>query len=126
MRILIVNPNTTAAMTDKIAVAARAAAAAGTEIVAATSAEGPASIEGYFDGALSLPGLLDEIRKGEADGVDAHVGKGAGKHLVVAFQRGARIAVERRLHGRRQGFEIHRLGVKNAVTVSEVMHRRLG
>lgn len=73
MRILVVNPNTTATMTDKIAVAARAAASAGTEIVAATSAEGPASIEGYFDGALSLPGLLEEIRKGEIDGVDAHV-----------------------------------------------------
>ena len=73
MRILVVNPNTTVAMTDKIAAAARIAAGPGTEIVAATSAEGPASIEGFFDGALSLPGLLAEIRAADTAGVDAHV-----------------------------------------------------
>lgn len=73
MRILIVNPNTTAAMTQKIATAARAAAAAGTVIEAATSAAGPASIEGYFDGALALPGMLAEIRRGEAAGTVAHI-----------------------------------------------------
>lgn len=73
MRIHVVNPNTTASMTAKIAAAARATARSGTEIVAATSADGPASIEGFFDGALSLPGLLVEIRKAERAGVDAHV-----------------------------------------------------
>ena len=61
MRIHVVNPNTTVSMTAKIADAARAAAGAGTEIVAATSAKGPVSIEGYFDGAMSLPGLLAAI-----------------------------------------------------------------
>jgi allantoin racemase len=60
-------------MTDKIARAAAAAANPNTEILAATSAEGPASIEGHFDGALALPGLMDEIRKGEAAGVDGHI-----------------------------------------------------
>ncbi|MFI4998000.1 MAG: aspartate/glutamate racemase family protein, partial [Hyphomicrobiales bacterium] len=55
MKILVVNPNTTAAMTATITAAARAAAAPGTEIVAVTSQMGPASIEGYYDEALSLP-----------------------------------------------------------------------
>jgi allantoin racemase len=73
MRILIVNPNSTASMTEKIAAAARAAAAAGTEIVARTSAAGPESIEGYFDEALSLPGLLGEIAIGERAGAAGHV-----------------------------------------------------
>jgi allantoin racemase len=73
MKILIVNPNTTAAMTATIAAAARAAATPGTEIIAVTSQMGPASIEGYYDEALSLPGLLAEIAKGEAMGVDGHV-----------------------------------------------------
>lgn len=73
MRIHVVNPNTTAAMTDKIAAAARAAATAGTEILATTSAEGPVSIEGFFDGALSLPGLLVEIGHAERMKVDAHI-----------------------------------------------------
>ena len=38
-----------------------------------TSTTGPVSIEGYYDEALCLPGLLMEIRKGEAAGADAHV-----------------------------------------------------
>ena len=73
MRILIVNPNTTAAMTEQIGRAARAVAAAGTEIIAVNPADGPVSIEGYYDEAFSVPGLLAEIAKGEASGVSAHI-----------------------------------------------------
>jgi allantoin racemase len=73
MRILVVNPNTTAAMTEKIGRAARAAAAAGTEIIAVNPPDGPVSIEGYYDEAFSVPGLLAEIAKGEALGVSAHI-----------------------------------------------------
>jgi allantoin racemase len=73
MRIRVINPNTTAAMTETIARAAREAAAAGTVIDAVTSSTGPVSIEGYYDEALSLPGLLIEIRNGEAQAADAHV-----------------------------------------------------
>src|SRR6201995_2947115 len=73
MRLLIVNPNTTAAMTDKIGAAARAVAAPGTEIIAVNPADGPASIEGYYDEVFSVPGMLAEIAKGEADGVSAHI-----------------------------------------------------
>jgi allantoin racemase len=72
-RILVVNPNTTASMTETIAAAARQAAGQGTSIEAATSAMGPASIEGYYDEAFALPGLLAEIRRAEADGADAAV-----------------------------------------------------
>jgi allantoin racemase len=71
MRILIVNPNTTRSMTDKAAEAARAVAGRGTEIIAATPRMGPASIEGYYDGALALPGLLLEIAAAEE--IDAAV-----------------------------------------------------
>ncbi len=71
MRILVLNPNTTASMTDKIAAAARRAATPGTEIVAANPARGPASIEGFYDEAMSLPGLLQVIR--ETPDVDAVV-----------------------------------------------------
>ncbi len=73
MRILVVNPNTTRSMTEKAAEAARAVAAAGTEIIAATSQMGPVSIEGHYDGALALPGLLAEIRKAETEGAQAAV-----------------------------------------------------
>jgi allantoin racemase len=73
MRILVVNPNTTAAMTEKIAVCARAAAAPGTEIIAVNPADGPVSIEGYYDEAFAMPGLLAEVAKGEGLGVSAHI-----------------------------------------------------
>ncbi|MCP4614852.1 MAG: aspartate/glutamate racemase family protein [Bradyrhizobium sp.] len=61
-KILIVNPNTTASMTATIAEAARAVAAAGTETVAVTSATGPASIEGFYDEAFAVPGLIQALQ----------------------------------------------------------------
>ena len=69
MKIVVVNPNTTAAMTEGIGRAARAVAAAGTEILAVNPADGPASIEGWYDEVFSIPGLLAEIAAHpEADG----------------------------------------------------------
>jgi allantoin racemase len=73
MKILVANPNTTASMTETIAAAAARVAAPGTEIVAAASGMGPASIEGYYDEAFAVPGLLAEIAKAEAAGVDGVV-----------------------------------------------------
>ena len=73
MRLLLVNPNTSASMTAHIGAAASAAAAPRTEVRAVNPTSGPASIEGYFDEAFAAPGLLEEIVKGEAEGFDAFV-----------------------------------------------------
>ncbi len=73
MRILLVNPNTTATMTATIADAASRVANGGTEIVAVTSSMGPVSIEGYYDEAFAVPGLLMELSKGQAAGADAAI-----------------------------------------------------
>jgi allantoin racemase len=73
MRILIVNPNTTVAMTEKIGLAGRAVAAPGTELIVVNPTDGPVSIEGYYDATFSVPGLLAEIAKGDALGVSAHI-----------------------------------------------------
>lgn len=73
MKILIVNPNSTDAMTAKIVAAADAAASAGVTIIGATAAGSPASIEGHFDEAMSLPGLLEQVAAGEEQGVDGIV-----------------------------------------------------
>ncbi|PLW76516.1 aspartate/glutamate racemase family protein [Cohaesibacter celericrescens] len=73
MKIAVINPNTTASMTDKIAQAARDVSYSETEIMAATSSMGPASIEGYYDEALAVPGLLLEISKAEKAGADAAI-----------------------------------------------------
>lgn len=66
MKILVVNPNTTATMTEKACHAARQVASQGTEIIAVTSAFGPVSIEGYYDEAMAVPGMLQAIQA-EAD-----------------------------------------------------------
>ncbi len=73
MRILVVNPNTTLSMTEKIGHAARMVASPGTEVSAVSPPMGPASIEGYYDEAFAVPGLVDEVRKGEATGYDGYV-----------------------------------------------------
>ncbi|WP_216913048.1 aspartate/glutamate racemase family protein [Nocardia noduli] len=73
MRIRVVNPNTTRAMTDTIEQCAGAVVGPGTLLDAVTSAMGPASIESHYDEALSVPGILDAIARGERDGVDGYV-----------------------------------------------------
>lgn len=73
MEILVVNPNTTVSMTDKIRVAAVAVASPGTRIITVNPEIGPESIEGYYDQAFAVPGCLAEIAKGEARGVAGHV-----------------------------------------------------
>jgi allantoin racemase len=73
MRILIINPNTTASMTATIAAAAKSVAGHGTEITAVTSLMGPVSIEGYYDEVFAIPGMLAEIAKGEKAGAEAAI-----------------------------------------------------
>lgn len=59
MDILVINPNTTASMTASIGVAAKEAAAGGTDIVAVNPLDGPKSIQGPEDGEAALAGLYD-------------------------------------------------------------------
>lgn len=73
MRIHVINPNSTVAMTRTIAAAARTAATAGTEIDAETGYGTPASIEGYRDEAMAVPAMLTAIIAAEARGADVHV-----------------------------------------------------
>ena len=90
MRIKVINPNSTAAMTEVIAAAARAAASPGTTVLAATSPSGPASIEGHYDEAVSVVGLLEEIRAGERDGCDGYVVACFGDPGLLAAREAAR------------------------------------
>lgn len=73
MKIKVINPNTTASMTKKIGIAAQAVANLGTEIIACNPSMGPVSIEGHYDEALAVVGLLKEVRKGEAESIDGYV-----------------------------------------------------
>lgn len=67
MRILVINPNTTASMTAKIGEAAASVASGSTEVVAVNPADGPPSIEGYFDEVFAIPGIIAEMAKAPAD-----------------------------------------------------------
>ena len=61
MELLVVNPNSTASMTETIGLSAQRVARSDTKIVAVGSAAGPPSIQGYYDGAVCLPGLLEQV-----------------------------------------------------------------
>ena len=68
MLIKLINPNTTEAMSRMIDEAASLVASPGTRIVTATSRSGAASIEGHYDEAMSILGIVDEImREPEAE-----------------------------------------------------------
>ena len=73
MHLRLINPNTTAGMTDKIGAAGRRVAAATTHVSATNPEAGPVSIESHFDEAISAVGVLEEIRRGEQEGVDAYI-----------------------------------------------------
>ncbi|GAY18190.1 Asp/Glu racemase [Mycobacterium sp. shizuoka-1] len=73
MRVWVINPNTTQAMTDKIADCARAVVGSQVTVTGVTSEIGPASIESYYDEALSVPGVLRAVQRGEREGVDGYV-----------------------------------------------------
>lgn len=73
MKLVVINPNSTASMTDKIAAAARAVAAPGTEVEGRTAHGAPASIEGHFDEVMCAAHLLREVQEAEAQGADAIV-----------------------------------------------------
>ena len=72
-RIMIVNPNTTAEMTDAVVAAAAAVAGPGTTLVGATPSRGVDSIESHVDEVWGALGVLEQVRAGEREGIDAYV-----------------------------------------------------
>jgi allantoin racemase len=79
MRILVVNVNTTASMTDAIVASARAAAAPTTEIVGLTPRFGAVSVEGNVESYLAAVGVMSAVLGYEGD-YDAVVQAGFGEH----------------------------------------------
>ena len=73
MKILVINPNTSRAMTEAIGQASRAVAAPGTEIVAVCPSFGPSSIEGHFDEAWGAAGVAEQAKLARAWEPDASV-----------------------------------------------------
>ena len=79
MKILVVNVNTTASMTDAIAASARSVASPGTEIVGLTPTFGAESVEGNFESYLAAVGVMDVVSRYEGE-YHAVVQAGFGEH----------------------------------------------
>jgi len=72
MRLLLINPNITEAMTDAMAVEARRFASPATEIVAVTAAFGTQYVENRAEAAIASHAVLDALAK-HAGGCDAAI-----------------------------------------------------
>jgi allantoin racemase len=86
---MVINPNTTASMTEHLRRTLQTLVNAGTELTVVNPEHGPVSIESEYDEALATPHTLALIRQAEADGYDAAViacfsdpGLQAGRELV--------------------------------------------
>lgn len=93
MKIKVINPNTTWSMTHLIEEATKKYARSDSEIVAVSPERGPVSIEGHYDEALAMPGVLEEIRKGMRDGYDGFVIACFGDPSLYAAREAAEVPV---------------------------------
>ena len=66
MKLLLINPNTSVAMTEGIAEAAREVAAPGTTIVATQPSFGAVSIESHYDEAFAVAGVAEQMKLAQA------------------------------------------------------------
>ncbi len=73
MKIRVINPNTSVAMTARIGAAASAVAAAGTVIDAVNPSFGAPSIEDHHDDVWAAAGVIEQVRLGQSGGADAFV-----------------------------------------------------
>lgn len=69
----VINPNSTASMTDAIGRTARSAARPTTRLLVQNPANTPPSLEGATDEALAIPAILAAITQAERDGARAHI-----------------------------------------------------
>ena len=92
MKLLLINPNITAAMTEAMAAEARRFASAGTEIVAATASFGTLYVENRVEAAIASHAVLDVLARC-ADGCDAAIVSAFGDPGLAAAREFADIPV---------------------------------
>ena len=73
MKIRVINPNTSAAMTADIGAAAQAVAAPSTHIDAVQPSFGASSIEDHLDDVWAAAGVCEQVRLGQEAGADGFV-----------------------------------------------------
>ena len=92
MKLLLINPNTTEAMTRSMADEARRFASPTTEIVAVTAAFGPQYIANRIEAAIAGHAVVDAMAK-HADGCDAAIVSAFGDPGLAAAREYANIPV---------------------------------
>jgi allantoin racemase len=87
VKILVMNVNTTASMTETMREGAQSVARPGTEIIAMEPTWGPPSVEGYYESYISAAAILDRLheiidpsRPGGPVAFDALIWAGFGEH----------------------------------------------
>ena len=70
-KLCVINPNTSEAMTRQIYLAAKSIASPNTKITCTNPRFGPESIEGFYDEAFCVPGIIEEIEKNQ--GSEAYI-----------------------------------------------------
>lgn len=73
MKLLLVNPNTSALMTQAMTACAQQVAAAGTTVVGRQPSFGPQSIESHFDDVFGAAGVAEQVRLAQSENFDAVV-----------------------------------------------------
>jgi allantoin racemase len=71
MKILVLNPNTSETVTQRIAETAKKAAHPDTEIVVTGTPHGPESLESFYDEAIATPYILQSVKDANEAGYDA-------------------------------------------------------
>jgi len=71
MKILIINPNTSQSMTDRIRTVAEAAKRADCEVTVTCPARGPVTLESSYDEAYAIAPTIDLVKQADSEGYDA-------------------------------------------------------
>lgn len=130
MNLLLINPNTTASMTQSIAAAARAVAAPGTQITAVQPSFGPVSIECHFDETLAAAGVAEQVRLAREPRPDAVViacfgdpGLDAARELTDAPVIGIAEAAFHAASLLSTGFSVVTTLTRTCITAEHLLHR---
>ena len=73
LTVMVINPNTTASMTDSVIDGAKAVAGPGTRLIGSTAERGAESVETNIDEVWGALAVLEQVRHGEEIGVDGYV-----------------------------------------------------
>jgi len=71
MKILVLNPNTSEAVTARVAGVVQRIARPSTQVVVKQIPHGPEALESYYDEALATPYVLEEVKQAVAEQFDA-------------------------------------------------------